>query len=230
MFTIFQGSGAPDVQTFLNVFTSLPLSVAGAIGIRKAVERRDEALSATGLPFLTFCFSLILSGVGSIWYHSFPSPANLLWDRLPIALSLASLACGIANLYPGSLWGTKLLGPAVVTTVSTVVYWNVTRLRGHEDLVPYAVAQVAAAMFVCYVSFLQWPHKATSGILRFALLAYAAGRVLEGMQAVIYSKIGFDFAHPGKHLLMSAACFLMISALSESLPAPEADMGTLEAE
>ncbi len=168
--------------------------------------------------------------MGSIWYHCFPSPANLLWDRLPIALSLASLACAFANVYPGSLWGSRLLGPVVATALASVIFWNWTRVRGHEDLVPYALVQVAAALFVGYVSLMQWPDAGASKTLRSALAWYAGARILEGVQGALYQKIGFDYAHPIKHLLISVACFLMVTALANSLPSSEAGLGTLETE
>lgn len=221
MFSFLQPPSTPELQSGLNVVTSIPLVVAGMLGLRHAHNNREESFTAAGLPFLVFAFSLILAGTGSIWYHCFPSPANLLWDRLPIALALASLACAFANVYPGSLCGTKLLGPAVVTALASVMIWNWTRVRGHEDLVPYAIVQFAAALFVGYVSLVKWPDAAASRTLKSALAWYAAGRILEGVQGALYQKIGFDYAHPIKHVLISIACFLMVAALSQSLPQAE---------
>jgi hypothetical protein len=230
LFISFQQSGALDLQSALNVITSVPLIVAGALGLQKALQRRDESFTPAGLPYLGLACSLILAGAGSIWYHLFPSPANLFWDRLPIAMALASLVCAVANVFPGALWGTRVLGPAVTIASASVMFWNWTRIQGREELAPYVIVQIVAALWVGYVALLKWPHTATARSLRFALLAYAAGRVLEGMQGALYRNLGFDYAHPLKHLLIAAACFLIVPALANALPSDEAAIATMEAD
>src|SRR5258708_31014914 len=132
------GAIAADLSFIANVMTSIPLLLIGIFGLRltaSAPKRRDRSLSG---PLAVFMLSLVLVGIGSIFYHLSPSPDRLFWDRLPIAICLAAFACAAANIYRESGIGSALLPYALVVAGSSVVYLYVTWLRGHADLAFYA--------------------------------------------------------------------------------------------
>jgi hypothetical protein len=200
-----------NFSTVANVVTSLPFIALGIGGFRYLVpgSGRNPLSGRLSPPSAAFVFSLILVGAGSVFYHAFPSTNHLLWDRLPIAICLAAFACAIAD----SRMGRALLLPVLAVSVSSVLYWYVTVARGHEDLRPYAAVQVGVVLWAVVVVLGRWRRRDGRAELRWALAAYAGGRIVELFEQQIYHEAGLDLGHPLKHLLVALAAFLIIRAL-----------------
>lgn len=208
-----------NFSTIANVVTSLPFIAVGFSGARRLVagSGRNAGRGRPKAPFVAFVLSLILVGAGSIFYHLFPSTEHLLWDRLPIAVCLAAFACAIADTGgPDSRIGSALLLPVLAVSVSSVLYWHVSVTRGHENLFPYAAVQVCTVLWAGVSFFGRRTRHAGAGDLRWALAAYALGRIVELFQQQIYNKLGLDLGHPLKHLLVALAVFLIVRALASS--------------
>ena len=90
----------------LDVLSNLPFAVAGAWGLvwlrRLGALRLCPATRATAALFFG---GLVLTAVGSGWYHWQPDDAGLLWDRLGMAAAFAGLL-GLA------VWGASAPGRA----------------------------------------------------------------------------------------------------------------------
>ena len=56
-------------------------------------------------PFLVFFAGVLLTGVGSAWYHLNPTNASLLLDRLPMTLVTAGFTAAVAGERLGSRMG-----------------------------------------------------------------------------------------------------------------------------
>jgi len=216
--SVVANHGPADFSTVANVVTSLPFVALGLSGIRFLVPgSRNTSGGKPGMPFVAFVLSLILVGAGSVFYHLLPSTAHLMWDRLPIAMCLAAFACAIADAGQGSRIGSALLVPAMVVSVLSVLYWHLSVTRGHEDLRPYAAVQVCTVLWAAVAVFRRPAHSNGFGDLRWALAAYALGRIVELFQQQIYNKFGLDLGHPLKHLLVAVAAFLIVRALASPM-------------
>jgi hypothetical protein len=200
-------------STTANVISSLPFFVLGASGLGYLWTPRGRAREFPGSPYLVFALSLIAVGAGSSFYHWSPSVGHLLWDRLPIALCLAALACALTNLYSGSRVGSVLLGPSVIVALSSVLFWYFTWTRGRADLRPYVAMQVAYAMWAGMVVFSRSGKSTGISSLRWAMVIYGVARVFELFQQQIYNALGLDLGHPLKHLLVATAAFLVLRSL-----------------
>lgn len=201
-----------DFSVLANVLTSIPFVLLGLSDIRSITCWR----STKELPSRVFSLSLIPVGIGSILYHWSPSTAHLLWDRLPIAISLAAFACTVANEYFEAGLGSTFLAPSLFLSIATVLYWYLTVTHGREDLRPYAAMQGCAAGFSALVVLVKPAQSAGSSGLRWALAIYAIGRGVEFFQQDIYRQTGMDIGHPAKHLLVALAAFLIIRSLRAS--------------
>jgi hypothetical protein len=196
-----------EFGAFVNVITSVPFVVTGVAGVLRS--RCGLIRCAPGLYFAVG-FSFILVGLGSCFYHWSPSLNHLLWDRLPIALSLAAIASAVTDIRWKGL-GTVLLCPAIAVAVFAVLYWYETSSRGHEDIRPWAFVQVAAVIWIAAAAL-----PAASPIdhaMRTILGVYAGGRICEFFEQTIYRYAGFDLGHPIKHLLLAWAALLILRAL-----------------
>lgn len=209
----FTDAHSASLATSANIATSIPFLVIGVFALRKLCADWRRLDRAPDLPLLTFAFSLVLVGAGSAFYHWSPSTYHLLWDRLPIALCLAALVCAMANVYAGSRVGTFMLAPAILVAVLSVLYWYGSWTHGHEDLRPYAAVQLCATLWAGAVAFRRPTRLADMRGLRWAMAAYASGRILELFQQRIYDQLGMDLGHPLKHLLVAIAAFLVIRSL-----------------
>ena len=144
---------------------------------------------------------------------------RLLWDRLPIAICLAAFACAILNVYRDSRVGSRLLPAALILAVSSILYWHVTKAYGHENLAPYAAFQVVALAIGGYAAFSPSNRIPGTSRIRLALILYVGGRIVELCQQQIYDRLGADFGHPLKHLMVAFAAFLIMRALYPVMPA-----------
>jgi len=214
---IFTGTVAADFSFFANVLTNIPFLLIGLFGLRltaPAPGRRDSSLAD---PLVAFMLSLILVGIGSIFYHLSPSPDRLFWDRLPIAVCLAAFACAAVNADRESGIGGAILPFALPPAGLSVVYWYVTWLRGHEDLRFYVAIQILATAVGVIVAFRRPDRFPGAGELRVAMLFYLSARILELFQQRIFDRAGVDFAHPLKHLLVAFAAWKIVRALSPAI-------------
>ena len=198
-----------------NIVTSMPFLVLGLAGLLRLFIARDRMRNSPGSPLVVFLLSLIMVGMGSIFYHWSPSTDHLLWDRLPIAVCLAAFACAMANVYSGSRIGGVLLVPGILVAVSSVLYWYVSWARGHEDLRPYIAVQVGSALWAGLVVFRRPAQDAGIAAFRLALMAYTAARIFELFQQQIYNASGVDLGHPLKHLLVAFAAFMVLRGLAQ---------------
>ena len=90
------------VPNFWNVVSNLPFIVIGAAGLRR--------FHGNARTFVLFA-GMLLTGIGSSYYHWNPNDATLLWDRLPMTLCfMAILALAIEERVDARI-GAMLLWP-----------------------------------------------------------------------------------------------------------------------
>lgn len=74
------------IDNFLNVISNLPFMIIAALGFLelrkyKTLKLDSQSYSAT---YLAFFSGVLLTGIGSAYYHYAPSNSTLIWDRLPM--------------------------------------------------------------------------------------------------------------------------------------------------
>ena len=201
------------LETTANVLTSLPFLAIGAEGLLR--RRRDAgAFALSDAPQSVLLISLMAAGAGSAMYHLSPGPALLLWDRLPIAAALAAMACAVLNGYR-RLLGTVLLLPFVLLAVASVVYWHATAAVNEGDLRPYAAVQIVTIGTMLCAAIMPPAALGKVNGLRFAVLAYATGRLLEYFDPQLRAALHFNFAHPLKHVMVAVGAMLLVRVLDE---------------
>ncbi|MBK9028682.1 MAG: hypothetical protein IPN98_12945 [Propionivibrio sp.] len=87
-----------------------------------------------------FLMGLLLTAIGSSYYHLDPDNARLVWDRLPIALAGGGFACrrlGRRRQRSSSMFSAFL----AVAAILSVAWWYFTEQAGNGDLRPYLLLQ-----------------------------------------------------------------------------------------
>ncbi|MGE5469041.1 MAG: alkaline phytoceramidase [Ignavibacteria bacterium] len=166
-----------------------------------------------------FLLGLLLTGVGSSYYHLAPDNARLVWDRLPIALACGGLLAGV--------WGDtqgrdsrQVAAALALVAVCSVAWWYFTELAGDGDLRPYLLLQ---ALPFLLIPLWQWQYasgKCDRWYFGFALILYAAAKWAELNDHDIGAVVGMT-GHTLKHLLATLACASIVGGLNRRvLPAP----------
>jgi len=77
------------IPNFWNVASNFPFLLAGGLGFYY-LRSKDQPgiLPELHLAYLVFFAGILLTGLGSAYYHYTPDNATLIWDRLAMTLDL----------------------------------------------------------------------------------------------------------------------------------------------
>jgi hypothetical protein len=175
-----------DTRTYLgvvnaaDVLSNAGFAVVGLWGLFQLWPLRRQLALAAGWPgYLQFFIALILTSVGSSFYHLAPDNDRLVWDRLPIALVCAGLLVAVrAETRPNInawLWCFLLS----VVAILSVVWWYVTERAGHGDLRPYLLLQGLPLVLIPMWQTMHSAQRADRRAFGIAILLYIAAKVAE---------------------------------------------------
>lgn len=161
----------------------------------------DPALRGYSL----FLAALLLTSLGSSFYHLAPDNQRLLWDRLPIALACAGLLIAVdaeTRAAHQPLWMPIAL---VAFAVASVFWWSFTEARGAGDLRPYLLLQGAPLVLIPLWQHFANAPRASRIAFGIAILLYSIAKAAELGDHAIFHAVGFVSGHTLKHLLAVAA-------------------------
>jgi hypothetical protein len=162
---------------------------------------------------------LLLTGIGSGYYHWEPGDARLAWDRLPLAITLMGLLAATIAERIGVRAGLRLLGPLVAIGAGSVLYWRWTELQGVGDLRLYALVQFFPLVAVPLMLWWLPPRYTRGGDLLAAAATYAAAKGPELLDGRILSATRVVSGHTLKHLLAALAGYWVVRMLRHRRPA-----------
>jgi hypothetical protein len=172
------------IPHFLEVITNIPFFLVGLYGLTVA-KRQDYRI---------FFIGFLLTAFGSAYYHWNPNNSTLVWDRLPMSISLMGLFCVFCADY-GVKW-VKLY-PALLFGVGSVLYW-----AKYDELVPYGVTQFGSLLYNFYLLLMKRSPYDTRLFLFLAFASYGLAKVTETADKEIYALLNNQVSgHNLKHLL-----------------------------
>ena len=208
------------IPHFCDVTSNLGFAAAAFRGwIRLAPNRAHPELRPGWAGYRLFLAGLLLTALGSTWYHLAPDNDRLVWDRLPIALACAGLLAGVM----GDVSQRDIRAMAsllALAAVATVAWWYFTDLAGNGDLRPYLLLQ---GLPILLIPLWQWIYKAPAADrLAFggALAIYVVAKLAEVNDHAIAAVIGPVTGHTLKHLLATGAAALIVGRLAWRVRAP----------
>jgi hypothetical protein len=173
-----------------DVATNLPFVGLGLWGWRRSRGASARVLAA----------GVILTGLGSAYYHASPSDPALIWDRLPMTLTFLPLLALVLGVWVDRRWATRTLWPLSAFGVTSVAWWAVT-----GDLRLYGIAQFGPALVLV-------PAQVSDRRIRPLWrpgVAYVGAKLAEAYDAVIYTALGLS-GHAIKHLLAALAAYWVL--------------------
>jgi hypothetical protein len=195
-----------------DVLSNLGFAAVALWGLWRLTPARRTAELAYGWPgYALFLVGLLLTALGSGWYHLAPDDHRLVWDRLPIALASAGLLAGV--------WGdcrrrssAPLAAALGLAGVLGVLWWYRGALHGGGDLRAYLLLQVLTLLLI---PLWQWLYRRPRGerlAFAAALGLYALAKVAELLDHPLAALLPLS-GHTLKHLLSVAATAVVVFSL-----------------
>ena len=206
------------VPHMMNVVSNLPFVIVGVLGIAHLASRRSHrpetfAQPIERLPYWAFFLGLVLTGIGSAYYHADPNNDRLVWDRMPLTVTfMALLTTILAERFDARL-AAWLLGPLVGLGIATVLYWHWTELHGAGDLRPYLVVQFLPLFVLPVVLGLFRSRYTGTGELVASLGCYGIAKLLEALDREVYTAGGIVSGHTLKHLVAGLGAWFVLVML-----------------
>ena len=208
-------SGIPH---FWNVVTNIPFLVLGITGFFKIQKQElTGILPDLFRAYLTFFLGLVLTGLGSGYYHLDPSNSTLVGDRMAITISFMSFFVLIFGESISTKTASRLLLPLLFLGLSSVVYWNITEKLGTGDLRFYALVQFLPMLLIPLMLLFYGSCLSGRRWILAILLVYGAAKITEMYDHQIYELICFS-GHSLKHLIAAFGAFLFLKGLEVRKP------------
>jgi hypothetical protein len=215
------------VDNCLDCVTNVGFAIAGLAGFYVLRRRRARFGQPVELvPYVAFFVGVLLTAIGSTYYHLAPDNERLVWDRLPMTIAFMSLIAAQIVERISVRAGLALLGPLVAIGMASVLYWIVTEWAGAGNVVPYAVLQGYAVVALLLITMTH-PSRYTHGNdLYWVFAGYVAAKVLEHFDREIYAVGEVISGHSLKHVAAAIAGLLVCRilwrrTLRKAIPARE---------
>ncbi|WP_255990109.1 hypothetical protein [Chitinolyticbacter albus] len=191
------------IANVADVLSNLPFALVALYGALRLWPRRHAAaLQAGWNGHALFLVALLLTAVGSSYYHLAPDDSRLLWDRLPIALACAGLLAGVH----AQACASRQLIELSVLAVLSVLWWHCT-----GDLRPYVALQLAPLVLI---PLWQWYAPRRDRLAYAAAIAlYVLAKVAELADQAILNASAIVSGHTLKHLLAASAALMIVQCL-----------------
>lgn len=192
-----------------DVISNLGFALVALWGVVRMRPHAGHALIVRGWPgYRLFLIGLMLTAVGSGFYHLAPDNWRLVWDRLPIALACAGLIAAVRgetkqaiNAEAEAVW----LG---LFAVASVAWWAVT-----DDLRPYLLLQFLPIVLIPLWQLAAGSPRRDRIAFGVALLLYVAAKAAELHDHQLLAAFGIVSGHTLKHLLATLAAGVLVGRL-----------------
>jgi Ceramidase len=206
-----------DTRTFLglphfaNVVSNIGFLIAGAIGLTWCLRNPATAVVRSWTAFFA---GVMLVCLGSGYYHSNPSDATLVWDRLPMTVAFMGLFAALSSEHFGPSWERRLLIPALGVGIASVLLWKIS-----GDLRIYLWVQLAPFLAIAYAIMVCPGRYTHRHYLLYGVGLYVLAKAAELQdQGLLDFTAGAISGHSVKHLLAAAAPFCVYLMLKRRTP------------
>lgn len=208
------GRAALGVHNGADVFSNVGFALVGLWGLARLWPDRDRPALAPGWAgYRLFLAALVLTALGSGYYHLAPDNARLVWDRLPIALACAGLLAAVHAEATGRRDSGMPTGLLAIAAFASVAWWYMTERLGAGDLRPYLLLQGAPIVLIPMWQAIHRAPRADRIAFDVAILLYLAAKAAEVCDHQIFAMLGIVSGHTLKHLLATAAAWVVVARL-----------------
>jgi hypothetical protein len=194
------------VPNFFDVASNIGFVMPGLVGLFIAGSPRTAFISPLErLPYVVFFTGMLLTSVGSSYYHLEPDNERLFWDRLPMTIAFMSLIAAQITERVSRRAGIALLGPMLLIGAWSVVYWRATERAGEGNVVPYGILQGYSVVILLVIAALLPSRYTRERDIYWVFAWYVIAKVLEALDPYIFAIGNLFSGHTVKHLAAGVA-------------------------
>lgn len=223
------------VHNFLDVVSNLGFLISGIAGLVVVLGRRAHfEFRSERWPYAVFFLGVVLTAVGSGYYHLAPDNESLFWDRLPMTIAFMGLVSSLIVDRINIRAGLALLVPMLLLGAASVIYWRATERAGVGNVLPYGILQGYSVVIVLLLAMLS-PSRYTRGNdLYWVFGWYVLSKLLETFDAQVLALGSVVSGHTLKHMAAAMAgvtvsYMLMHRTLEEPATSPKPSGNALRA-
>jgi hypothetical protein len=185
----------------LNVWSNAPFVGVGVVGC--------WVVGQNGYGWIWFCFfvGVILTGLGSGYYHLKPNNATLVWDRYGMTTAFAPFLAGVVADRVGATAGAWVFGPMLALGLGSVWLWKRT-----DDLRVYAWVQFFPMLAIPLLAWLLPARELATLPILIVIGWYVVAKVFESADGFFLRVTGMS-GHSWKHIFAAVGCGWVLVAL-----------------
>jgi hypothetical protein len=218
------------IPNFGDVVSNVAFLEVGVLGLMCLYQIREDPSRLVdkrkAYPFVVIFVGTILIFIGSGYYHWSPSNETLVWDRLPIALTIMGILTMVIVERISVKVGVVLLLPLLVLGLASVAYWHMTEQAGHGDLRPYALVQFLSVLLILVILWLFPARYSGTHYLMEMIGWYAVAKLFEFLDTAILEWTGgLISGHSLKHFASAWGIYALVRYLKnrQGIPAGSVD-------
>lgn len=204
-----------SIPNFWNVISNLPFLIIGGWGMLFVAFKANGLLTKILQPnYFIFFFGILLTGIGSSYYHWNPNNQTLVWDRLPMTISFMSFFSIIIGEFIGTKHFRILLFSLLTLGISSVFYWSYTESIGCGDLRMYMAVQFFPMFLIPIIMLLFRTGNYPAQFLWSVLFAYVIAKVFERFDLEITYVFPLS-GHTIKHFFAAVAPLVFLMGIGK---------------
>lgn len=197
------------IKNVSNTLSNLAFVIVGLWGLINFYKNKYVKISnAFSVLLNLFFITIILTGLGSSYYHLSPNDFTLVFDRLALSLVFAVILAMLANIRISERSGFHTLAELIILAPLSVLLWNY-----NGNLTPYAVLQFGGIVIIALTLLLTKAQK-QSPCFASLIILYGFAKVAEFYDVEIF-KLSQNLisGHTLKHLIGALAVLIFIAPL-----------------
>lgn len=184
-----------------NVLSSLVFAWIGIDGLYRLLVQKSLRIEAGIYPaYAVFFAALVLTALGSAYYHWSPGNASLVVDRLPMAIAFMAFAAILLAERVSLRLARRALAPLLLAAIASVAYWYYSEVAGRGDLRAYLLVQLMPIILLPFVLLAFESHYDRNADLCWLLAWYLAAKICELFDRQIYELLVVVSGHSLKHV------------------------------
>jgi len=206
------------IPNFGDVASNLAFAIFGAWGLVYLLSLPQQEIRVRFRDprerwlWIVIFFGMILTAIGSSYYHLAPDNARLVWDRLPMTIVFMSLvAAMIAERISISL-AMRLWPLLLLLGAASVWQWHLSEVHGAGDLRFYAAVQAYAVLVMLVLLFFPTLYTRSSAYM-VVVGFYVLAKMLETFDREIFAVGHVLSGHTLKHIAAAVAGYWLLRML-----------------
>lgn len=208
------------IPNFADVVSNVGFALVGIWGLLVLLGKSSRAQfvdSRERWPYVIVFAGMVLTAIGSSYYHLAPDNDRLVWDRLPMTMVFMALVAAMIIERISVPIGLAVLPILLLVGITSVVQWHISEINGASDLRFYAALQAYAVLLLLAILLLP-PRYTRSSDLPVVVGFYVLAKITEAADRPIFAFGHVVSGHSIKHLAAAAAGLWILRMLAKRRP------------